>query len=1362
MTKTLLEPDTRFSASSRRSAARPRSSPRSPSSRPTLFTKAGIAFAAISSDPQALQETISEGQPTLETGIGTLPRQRPFLREFASLARDLRRASPTCGSTLPALNDAIEVGTPVLRDRRRPTGGCEDVFVRAEQARPAAVDADRARSACARRSTRRSRWPSTWCPPDRLQLLELLVHLPARARSPTATRSATASASALPPGSSLRPAGDIPSRRRRRRLLGHPGERPDKAPATRRHGVFEPYRSRSSTPTAYGPDGQTGRTADCQAGQTGYPLGSLPVPGQARREPGARLLATCPGSRGPTTLFYNDDDQRQLVDTRIPSRQPRPGSRWASEASKAAAAELGDRPDPGRGARGRVRTWRSRSSSPGPRLEVKAVFGSAQNMRPDSPVRIAGVNVGKVTDDRAPDQRPTARRSRRRRRRSAGLGRRRGGRPAGGGGDHGAHRRGAARSTRTRPSSCARGCSWRATLRRPAARAARTPPRSRTSHTFPVNQTSYSVQLDQVLTTLQGDVRADLQIFLNQFGNALIKYGGAEGFRELYRASPGAVQVHLAGQPGAASAPSPHDLSGLIREPRLGGARRWTATRPRSRTWSRNFAHRHGLVRGRRTQALERGDRRAARRARGGAARRSPTSTPRSRRSARSPARRCPACARRPRRSTPRRRSCGRSARWSPRPSCAASSPTCARRSRSWRSWRRPASTFLDQSRALSSCFNEVVIPWSENTVEPVDPGGQYPHDPVGRVFEETALRARRDRRREPLGRRQRPVHPGRGRRRREHGGGPELGAGQRRRRPAGRDRPDAPSRCSARCRASTTPLKTPFRPDVPCETQEPPNLEARRRQIRPQQTDTAARRARPTILSQATREASCAPAPKTARAARRGGPDALGRAGVRGERELMATAIRKHLRDFVAVAVLLVIGLGVTYYIVQEQRLRIPILEEKPFELKAEFETAQAVVPGQGQTIRVAGVRVGDVTDVELENGVGVVTFAIDREYLPIYKDATILMRPNTGLKDMFFELDPGTKAAGEYEEGGDDPGRQHGARRQPRRDPRRRSTPTPRPTCACCWSAPARAWRAATRTSASCSAASARSTATSHSSTREVAKRQENLARPGPQPQRAHDQGRRSRRRPHPAGRRLQRAPWARSPSRTRTCSARSPSCRARSARPSTPSARPPSFAAELGPAFDQLRPFARNLRRDERVASARLASDATPVLKDEIRPFVRAARRPVADLEQAADELLGGVTAAHDGLGKINRLGNMAAYNPQRRRAARRRPAATRATCTGPLGSATTETRVFSAGTATASTAGSTSRSAATRSSTFVEPAVAAAGDRRAGDRLHRTRPRYRVPRDSRLRTRCRSKLHPSAGSSSPSASRCRASA
>ena len=122
-----------------------------------------------------------------------------------------------------------------------------------------------------------------------------------------------------------------------------------------------------------------------------------------------------------------------------------------------------------------------------------------------------------------------------------------------------------------------------------------------------------------------------------------------------------------------------------------------------------------------------------------------------------------------------------------------------------------------------------------------------------------------------------------------------------------------------------------------------------------------------------------------------------------------MRKAIRDHLRDFLAILGLLTVGLLATYIIVQNQRLRIPLLEAKPFELKADMSTAQAVTPGQGQTVRVAGVRVGDISAVNYEDGHAVVTMDIDRQFLPVYKNATILLRPKTGLKDMFLELDPG-----------------------------------------------------------------------------------------------------------------------------------------------------------------------------------------------------------------------------------------------------------------------------------------------------------------------------------------------------------------
>ncbi len=83
-------------------------------------------------------------------------------------------------------------------------------------------------------------------------------------------------------------------------------------------------------------------------------------------------------------------------------------------------------------------------------------------------------------------------------------------------------------------------------------------------HVFPINQTSTSVQIDQVLTTLQSDVRADLQTLLDQLGNAFIKYGGAEGFQELHRSAGGAGK-YTSQVNDALLGKEAHDLSGLIR-----------------------------------------------------------------------------------------------------------------------------------------------------------------------------------------------------------------------------------------------------------------------------------------------------------------------------------------------------------------------------------------------------------------------------------------------------------------------------------------------------------------------------------------------------------------------------------------------------------------------------------------------------------------------------------------------------------------------------------------------------------------------------------------------------------------------------
>jgi phospholipid/cholesterol/gamma-HCH transport system substrate-binding protein len=123
-----------------------------------------------------------------------------------------------------------------------------------------------------------------------------------------------------------------------------------------------------------------------------------------------------------------------------------------------------------------------------------------------------------------------------------------------------------------------------------------------------------------------------------------------------------------------------------------------------------------------------------------------------------------------------------------------------------------------------------------------------------------------------------------------------------------------------------------------------------------------------------------------------------------------MKRAIRAHSTDVMAIAVLLILAAIVGGYVLTQERLRFPFFAQKQFTINAEFQTAQAVTPGQGQAVRVSGVQIGDITGVKLENGMGIVQMAIDSKYSHlIHQDATALLRPRTALKDMFVELDPG-----------------------------------------------------------------------------------------------------------------------------------------------------------------------------------------------------------------------------------------------------------------------------------------------------------------------------------------------------------------
>jgi|tagenome__1003787_1003787.scaffolds.fasta_scaffold20880729_2 phospholipid/cholesterol/gamma-HCH transport system substrate-binding protein len=131
-----------------------------------------------------------------------------------------------------------------------------------------------------------------------------------------------------------------------------------------------------------------------------------------------------------------------------------------------------------------------------------------------------------------------------------------------------------------------------------------------------------------------------------------------------------------------------------------------------------------------------------------------------------------------------------------------------------------------------------------------------------------------------------------------------------------------------------------------------------------------------------------------------------------------MMEAIRKHTRDFAFIVGLVLVALVVGGYILSQQRFSLP--RGVPFvgsdfvTYKAELSSAQSVTPGQGQTVQVAGVDIGEISKVDLVGGRAVVTMKLRRKYTPIYTDATALLRPKTGLNDMVLQLTPGSKSSG------------------------------------------------------------------------------------------------------------------------------------------------------------------------------------------------------------------------------------------------------------------------------------------------------------------------------------------------------------
>jgi phospholipid/cholesterol/gamma-HCH transport system substrate-binding protein len=131
--------------------------------------------------------------------------------------------------------------------------------------------------------------------------------------------------------------------------------------------------------------------------------------------------------------------------------------------------------------------------------------------------------------------------------------------------------------------------------------------------------------------------------------------------------------------------------------------------------------------------------------------------------------------------------------------------------------------------------------------------------------------------------------------------------------------------------------------------------------------------------------------------------------------RAWLSRQARGHRRDTIAIIVLAIAGIAMMLGIFTQQKASLPswlpVVGEEFDHISAEFTTAQAVTPGQGQAVDIAGIQIGKVASVDLEDGRAVVGMDIEPKYMELIDpDSTFLLRPKTNLNDMIVEITPGS----------------------------------------------------------------------------------------------------------------------------------------------------------------------------------------------------------------------------------------------------------------------------------------------------------------------------------------------------------------
>jgi ABC-type transporter Mla subunit MlaD len=424
--------------------------------------------------------------------------------------------------------------------------------------------------------------------------------------------------------------------------------------------------------------------------------------------------------------------------------------------------------------------------------ELKAVFADAQNIRAKSPVRVSGVDVGQVTGvQHVVDQ-------------------------------NGNGEDAAVVTMRLKDKALPIHQDATLSLRprlflegnlfvdlHPGSPSA---PELNSGSVVPETQTAYSVQFDQVLTSLQAPVRENLQVFLKEFGDALDKYGGGKGLQVSFRTSPAAYQ-YTSQVNEALLGEQPGDLAGFISNLDIV-----------ARELNSNSAGLQGLISNLNTVS-------GAFAAHQASLREAIIELPRTLAAGR-PAlfklnRDLPVLRAFSREALPGAKAANKALDYANpwigqlrqlvsqdelrglvndlRPTI----PDLAALSQA-------SLPFLEQARALSSCFNQVVIPWSDTEIPNSDSD-----PPAAKVYQETAYGltgvAGESRSGDANGEEFRVLGGGSGNTIAPFSS-PDID---------GQLTGVVPFPILGAEPAKQSSAKTPFRPDVPCETQEPPDLNA-------------------------------------------------------------------------------------------------------------------------------------------------------------------------------------------------------------------------------------------------------------------------------------------------------------------------------------------------------------------------------------------------------------------------------------------------------------------------------------------------------------------------------------------------------